>query len=226
MSTVLVIAGYGSGISHSVAMKLGKGHKIALISRTAEKVKAAAAEFGKKGFEAEGFAADLSNPSSVEETLKQIQSSMGKISLLFWNGGGIFKPLLACTVEELQFNLSVNVTSLVHAVRTVQADLESTKGAVLVTGGGFGADNQQVNQYVVSLGVGSGGVNKAAEHKTVGILHEELKRQGVFVGAVIVTAMVKGTAWDNGSATLEADAVADAFESLLNKRTEPFAQIA
>jgi short-subunit dehydrogenase len=226
MSDVVVIAGYGSGISHAVAKRLGKGHKVALIARTAAKVKEAADHFVKEGFTAEGFATDLSNPKAVEDTLRHIQTTMGKISLLFWNGGGVFKALLASSIEELQFNMSINVVSLVHAVKTIQNDLEATKGSVLVTGGGFGIDNPQVNQYVVSMGAGTGGVNKAAEHKAIGILHEELKPKGVFVGAVIVKAMVKGTAWDNGSATLEAGAVAEVFETLLQQRSEPFAHIA
>jgi short-subunit dehydrogenase len=223
MSTVVVIAGYGPGISHSVAKRLGKGHKVALISRTASKVKGAAEALTQEGIHTEGFAADLGNPKAIEDTLKHIQKIMGSVSLLFWNGGGLFKPLLQSSIEDLNVNMSINVVSLVHAVQTVQADLEHNKGSVLVTGGGFGADNQGVNGYVVSLGVGTAGVNKAAEHKTVGILHEEMKPKGVFVGAVVVTAMVKGTAWDSGSATLEADKVAETFDNLLQARSEPFA---
>lgn len=221
MSKVVVIAGYGTGISHSVASRLAKGHKLALISRTAPKLDSAVIDFKEKNIEAHAYVTDLSDPHAVAETLKNIQNSLGSISILFWNGGGVFKPLMSCSIDDLKTNMSINVISLIHAVQTVQDDLATNKGAVLVTGGGFGADHQHVNKYIVSLGVGTGGVNKAAEHKVSAILHEELKMKGIYVGTVIVTQMVKGTAWDNGSATLEPEAVADAFEKLVSERAEP-----
>ena len=221
MSKVVVIAGYGSGISHAVASRLAKGHKLALLARTASKLDSAVQSFKSKNIEAHAFAVDLSDPHAMAEALKSIQNSIGSISLLFWNGGGVFKPLMSSSIDDLKTNMSINVISLIHAVQTVEADLAANEGAVLVTGGGFGADNPNVNKYIVSIGVGTGGVNKAAEHKAAAILHEELKPKGIFVGTVVVTQMVKGTAWDNGTATLEAETVADAFEKLLTARDEP-----
>lgn len=166
--------------------------------------------------------ADLSDPHAVAETLKNIQNSVGSVylSCVQESGRCVFKPPMSCSIDDLKTNMSINIISLIHAVQTVQDDLATNKGAVLVTGGGFGAGNQHVNKYIVSLGVGTGGVNKAAEHKVSAILHEELNPKGIYVGTVIVTQMVKGAAWDNGSATLEPETVADAFEKLVSERAD------
>ena len=62
-------------------------------------------------------------------------------------------------------------------------------------------------------------IGKAAQHKTVGLLHQKLAPSGVYVGEVVVLGMVKGTAFDSGSATLEASAIADRFWELHQNRT-------
>ena len=61
---------------------------------------------------------------------------------------------------------------------------------------------------------------KAAQHKTVGLLHHKLAGQGVYVGEVVVLGAVKGTAFDAGAATIEASAVADRFWGLYDSRAE------
>ena len=59
----------------------------------------------------------------------------------------------------------------------------------------------------------------------VGLLSQQLKADGVYVGEVIVTGPVKGTAWDNGSAKIEASGVAQKFWDLYSARTDTVAQI-
>jgi short-subunit dehydrogenase len=224
MSNVIFIAGYGPGISHSVAKILGKSHKVALISRTVDKLDEGVRKLKEEGIDAQPYPADLGNPVAVVETLKKIQD-LGSVQILFWNGGGFAKPLVQSSVTDMQLNLNATVVSLVQAIQIIQGDLEANHGAVLVTGGGFGAE-QTPAQYVVSLGCGSLAMNKAALHKACAILHEELKPKGIFVGEIMVASAVKGTAWDDGNAKLEADTIAKAFEELLQKRTEGFSIIA
>jgi short-subunit dehydrogenase len=221
MSKFLVIAGcHGAGISHAVAKKFGKKYRVALISRSVGKLDEIVQKLKEEGVDAQAFHADLGNPVIVADTLKKIQV-FGSVEILFWNVGGLAKPLIQSSVSDMELNLNVTVVSLVQAIKTIQDDLEANHGAVLVTGGGFGAERSPA-QYVVSLGCGSLAMNKAALHKACAILHEELKPKGIFVGEVMVASIVKGTAWDNGNAKLEADDVAKAFEELLQKRIEGF----
>lgn len=221
MSHFLVIAGcHGAGISHAVAKKFGKDYQIALISRSVGKLDEIVQKLKEEGIDAQAYHADLGNPVAVVETLKKIQV-FGSVEILFWNVGGLAKPLIQSSVADMELNLNVAVVSLVQAIQTVLGDLEENHGAVLVTGGGLGAERTPA-QYAASLGCGSLAINKAALHKACAILHEELKPKGIFVGEVMVASIVKGTAWDHGNAKLEADDVAMAFEALFQKRIEGF----
>jgi hypothetical protein len=63
-------------------------------------------------------------------------------------------------------------------------------------------------------------VSKAAQHKLVGLLHQKLKGEGVYVGEVVVLGQVKGTAFDSGQATLDPSDIADRFWQIYQGRTE------
>jgi hypothetical protein len=63
-------------------------------------------------------------------------------------------------------------------------------------------------------------IGKAAQHKAVGVLHQRLARDNIYVGEVVVLAPVKGTAFDRGTAVLEASTIADRFWALYRGRTE------
>ena len=60
----------------------------------------------------------------------------------------------------------------------------------------------------------------SAKHKMLALLHLKLKPENVYVGEVVVLGMVKGTPFDNGSATIAPKTVADEFWSLFTKRSE------
>ena len=51
----------------------------------------------------------------------------------------------------------------------------------------------------------------AAKHKLVGLLREKLRSDGISVGEVVVLGIVKGGAFDTGSATIEPRTFADKF---------------
>jgi hypothetical protein len=57
------------------------------------------------------------------------------------------------------------------------------------------------------------------------LLAQQLKAEGVYVGEVMVTGAVKGSAWDDGSSKLEASAIAQRFWDLFSARKETFARI-
>jgi hypothetical protein len=113
----------------------------------------------------------------------------------------------------------VPVTQLLAAVKAALPDLERQQGAVLVTNGGFGRDDPKVDERVVALNVMGLALGNAAKHKLVGLLAQKLKPRGVYVGEVMVLGSVKGSPWDNGTATLEAATVGDAFYELYASRS-------
>lgn len=222
MTKTIVVVGYGVGISAAVAERFGKaGYRVALVARTKEKLEAATKELGAKGIEAAAFPADAGDPSSVQSALADVKRSFGPVAAIHWNAyAGGPADLLTMAPGELASAMGVATTSLLAAVQSVLPDLEAAKGAVLVTNGGFGLFDANVDAYVAKSGFGPLALANAAKHKLVGVLHQQLKARGVYAGDVVVTGLVKGTAWDDGSATVEPSTVAERFWSLNEARTD------
>lgn len=218
----IVVCGHGPGISDAVARRFGKeGYAVALVARNAERVKGAAEALSKSGITARGFAADLSKPDAVRAMIRDVRTSLGSIAIVHWNAyGGGLRDLLADPVEGLASAIDVGVTGLLAATQEALADLEAQKGAVLVTGGGLAFYDAGVDAMAVQWGAAGLAIAKAAQHKATGLLHAALKSRGVYVGEVVVGGAVKGTAFDQGQATIEAGAIADAFWELHAARTE------
>jgi hypothetical protein len=118
------------------------------------------------------------------------------------------------------------VVGLLAAVQEALPDLKKTKeGAILVTNGAFGEINPQIDEYAASLKAMGLALANAAKHKLVGLLAQRLKGEGIYVGEVMVAGIVKGTAWDNGKATLDASTIANKFWELYQARGEVRARV-
>jgi len=63
-------------------------------------------------------------------------------------------------------------------------------------------------------------IANSAKHELVGLLAEKLKADNVYVGEVVVMGAAKGTAFDNGTATLEAKTIAAKFRVIYTARSE------
>jgi NADP-dependent 3-hydroxy acid dehydrogenase YdfG len=222
MKPTILVCGHGPGISDAVARRFGReGHPVAIVARSAERLHAAAAALTSAGVTARAFVCDLGDVAAVAGLIRDVHAALGPIGIVHWNAyrGGA-GDLLAATADELRGVLDVAVHGLVAAVQAARADLEATHGTVLVTGGGFAFYDPQVDAMATQYGAMGLAIAKAAQHKTVGLLHQQLARHGVFVGEVVVTGMVKGTAFDHGNATLEPAAIAERFWSIAQARAE------
>ncbi|KAJ3105638.1 hypothetical protein HDU97_007845 [Phlyctochytrium planicorne] len=224
---VIVVAGFGPGISRGVAEKFGQlGYKVALVSRTQSKLDEGVKELSAKYISAKAFAADLSDPTIVKTTITQIQKTFGSIGILFWNPYGPFSGALDANVEDLIANFNLSNTSLLVAVKTALEDLKANKGAILATGGGMALENDFAVQMALQYNAASAVIAKAAARKTVHLLNASLKKDGVYAGEVTVLGQVKGTPFDaDGKATLTGEAVGDAFVKLEKERDRVFTEI-
>jgi NADP-dependent 3-hydroxy acid dehydrogenase YdfG len=222
MSGVIVVGGYGPGISDSVARRFGReGFAVALVGRTEERLAKASAALEQKKVRAKPFKCDLGDADAVRTMLSRVRSSLGPITAMHWNAyGGGAGDLTTAPAAELHAVLDVAVHGLIAAVQNALPDLEKAKGAVLVTGGGLSRYNPTVDETACSWNAMGLAVGKAAQHKLVGLLHQKLAAKGVYVGEVTVLGLVKGTAFDSGNATLEPDAIADKFFELYTNRKE------
>lgn len=223
MSKTILVCGYGPGISDAVARKFGaEGFSVALAARSADRLSAAVTALEASGIKAAAFPTDLGDPQAVRALVASAREQLGPITVVHWNAyAATAGDLLTASAEELRATFDVGVTGLMVAVQAALPDLKAQQGAaVLVTGGGFAFYDQNIDAMAAqwnSMGVA---VSKAAQHKLAGLLSEKLRGDGIYVGEVVVLGMVKGTAFDNGHATLEASAIADKFWEIYGARSE------
>ena len=227
MAKVIVVVGHGPGISDAVARRFGKaGYAVAIVARNADRLGKAAGALTAAGIKAQAFPADAGNPDAVRKVVQDVRAALGPISILHWNvytgGAGDLKT---STTDELRTVLDVAVHGLIAATQAALPDLKAEKGALLVTGGGFAFYDAQVDAAATQWGAAGLAIGKAAQHKTVGLLHQSLAGEGVYVGEVVVTGSVKGTAFDTGNATLEPSAIAEKFWELTEARSTASATI-
>ena len=221
MSKTIVVAGYGPGISDAVARRFGReGYSVALVGRSEDRVTAGVESLRQSGIEARGFAVDVGEPDAVRRLVQQASTKLGPIAALHWNAYLRQAGDLTTAPDELRAVLDVGVHGLLAAVQEALPDLRQQKGAVLVTGGGLALYDESVDAQAVAWGAMGLAVSKAAQHKLVGLLHQKLKNDGIYVGEVTVRGLVKGTAFDTGNATLEPATIADAFWELNTKRSK------
>ncbi|KAI8801328.1 hypothetical protein BJ742DRAFT_33322 [Cladochytrium replicatum] len=231
-NNIIVVAGYGPGVSRAVAVKFGtQGYKVALLSRTQSRLDAAADELSQNhNIDARGFAVDLASAAAVRAVFPTIRSSFGpnaKIKILHWNPFGTPASLLHAKIEDIIGEFSVVVASLWIAIQEVEKDLEETKGAVLVTGGGMALESEASVKAAVARNAATLVVPKAAQRKLVHIAHETLKEKGIYVGEVTVTNVVRWSPMidPEGKATLTAEAVAEQFAKAEREREAVFTTV-
>ena len=221
-NATIIVCGHGPGISDAVARRFGRaGHPVALVARNAERLTGAARALAADGIKAEAFPCDLGDLAAVRAMIGAVRERLGPIGILHWNayaaGAG---DLATGSIDELRTVLDCSVLGLVAAVQAALPDLKAQRGSVLVTGGGLGGLDPKIDVMAVSWGAMGLAIGKTAQRKTVGLLHQRLSPDGVYVGEVVVTATVKGTPFDRGNATLEPAVVADRFWELNERRDQ------
>jgi len=220
MSKTIVVCGYGPGVSDAVATHFGKNDfNVVIASRNGDRLRAAEQALQAKGIQVAAFPTDMADPDQTKALIAKARAKFGPLSVLHWNslaeGGG---DLLKADVATIRKMLDVSVTSLVVAVQESLADLKTAKGAVLITNGAFGLIDAQMDSMAVQYGAMGLGVANASKLKLARLLAEKLRPEGVYVGEVMIAGTVKGTKWDNGSATIEAAKVGNAFWDLYTDR--------
>jgi NADP-dependent 3-hydroxy acid dehydrogenase YdfG len=217
----ILVCGHGPGISDAVARRFGaEGYAVALVARSAERIEKAAAGMKDLGVAAKAFPCDLGDAAAVTRLVADVHAALGPVAVVHWNAYATGAGDLTLVPEELRKVLDVGVHGLLTAVHAALPDLEAQKGAVLVTGGGLYMDDPGTNQMAVSWGAMGLAVAKAAQHKLAGLLSAKLAPKGIYVGEVIVGGLVRGTAFDQGNATLESDHIATRFWEMLQARKD------
>lgn len=225
MAKTIMVAGYGPGISTAVAEKFGsEGFQVALVGRSEERLAAGVQALEEKGVKAAAFSADLGDPEAVRGVVERVRSSLGPISVIEWTAytaGSVAGDLLDASVEEVRSLLDVSVIGLLAAVRAALPDLKREKGALLVTNGGSGFVDPDMDSLLVRYEKMGLGIANAAKHKLVGMLARKLEADGIYVGEIMICGTIKGTPSDQGQApSIEGRTVAAKYWELYTTRVE------
>lgn len=225
MGKVILVGGYGPGISNAVARRFGaEEFAVALVGRTKDKLDAGVRELEAGGVKAAAFTVDLAAPERMAPLVEDVRNALGAIAVVHWNapatGGG---DLTTADPFELRAAFDVSVTSLVAVVQAALPDLRTQKdAAVLVTNGAVALHDPKLDAMAVDEAFMGAAIAKSAQHKVVTLLARKLRGDGVYVGEVVVAGIVKGTAYDSGEGLLTADEVGARFWKLYRERPESY----
>ena len=225
MAKTIIVAGYGPGISTAVAEKFGaEGFQVALVGRNAAKLAAGVKALEGKGVKAAAFTADLGDPAAIGGMVEKVRAAFGPISVLEWTAytpGNLAGDLLTAKPEEVRALFEVSVVGLLATVQALLPDLKSEKGAILVTNGGAGFIEPSVDAMITQWGIMGLGVANAAKHKLVGLLATKLAADGIYVGEIMISGVIKGTPFDQGNMpAIEGTTVAAKYWELYTARKE------
>lgn len=228
MSKTIMIVGFGPGTATAVAEKFGsEGFSVALIGRSEDRLDAGVAALKAKGIVAHGFPADAADPASIRAAVRSVRSQIGPITVLHWNayGGMEAGDLLAADQASLQKMFDVAVFGLIAATSEALPDLkQSGGGAVLISNGAFGIVSPEIDETVVKLHLMGLALSNAAKNKLVGLLAQQLKGEGVYVGEVMVYGTIKGSQ-SNDSGSIDPSVIANKHWELYESRGETRAEV-
>ncbi|MGG4180009.1 3-ketoacyl-ACP reductase [Virgibacillus pantothenticus] len=118
---VAYITGAGRGIGRATALALAKeGVHVGLIARTKSKLEAAVKEATAYGVKASYAVADIANSEEINQTINDLESSLGSADILINNAGiGAHGNFLEMEPEAWKHTFEVNVFGTYHVTRAV-----------------------------------------------------------------------------------------------------------
>ncbi|QYY35045.1 SDR family oxidoreductase [Ruficoccus sp. ZRK36] len=188
--TIALVTGASDGIGKEVARQLAtKGIHVLLGSRSLEKGQGVVDEFKQKGLEVELLQLDISDDSSVENAVAQVNHRHGRLDILVNNAGIFFDkcPLTELPVEDLAATFNTNVVGTFRVTRSFLPLLRKSEHARIVNvSSGLGSlqhmtdENSPYYQVVMPSYASS----KAALNVLTVYLARELKDSGIKVNSV------------------------------------------
>ncbi len=133
---VALITGAGSGIGRAAALCLAKeGVKIGLVDLKEEKLEKVKNDIELRGGEAMITEADVSDPSRVEQSVKDIYEKWNRLDFVFANAGinGTVAPIEDLSPEDWDQTLSTNLKSTFLTLKYAIPHLKENGGSVVIT---------------------------------------------------------------------------------------------
>jgi NAD(P)-dependent dehydrogenase (short-subunit alcohol dehydrogenase family) len=131
---IALISGGATGMGGaSSKMFAAEGAKVGVVDRNEEAGRAVVDEIRAAGGTAMFAGADVSKASEVDAAVAAVSKELGPITVLFNHAGTIIiKPFLECTLEEWDWLMAVNVTSMYLMTRAVLPGMIAAGGGSIV----------------------------------------------------------------------------------------------
>jgi len=217
---VLMIVGYGPGVSQAVAARFAlEGFSLALVARRSDKLEEAVSRLAADGILARAYPADASDPEAIRRVVARVRGDLGPVTAVLWTAfrSGDVRNVLKTRAEDVGHVFDVGVAGLLACVQEVLEDLKSSGGSVLVANGALGENTTDADRYAKYLNNDGVALENSAKSKLVGVLAERLREFGIYVGEVTIAGSVAGTATGDASA-IPPDRIANEFWSLTQSR--------
>ncbi len=183
--TSIAIIGAGAGLGAAVARRFGaEGFSVGLISRHRGRVEALAAELVEDGVQAQGFVADVRDPSSIAAALEQVSETLGPIEVLQYSPlpqKDFMRPVLETTPADLVGPVEFSIygpVAAVHQVLPGMRFLGEDRGTILFVNGGSAV---KPGRNVTGTSVAFAGQAAYAQ-----LLNEVLGEEGIQVSQLII----------------------------------------
>ena len=126
---VVVITGASSGIGlETAALFARQGAKVALLARSAEKLRAAEQTVRSAGTEVLAIPTDVTEESSLQAAFSAVAEQLGPVDILVNNAGtGFATNLATCTLEDFRRIFETNVTGVFLCTRAVLPGMTERK---------------------------------------------------------------------------------------------------
>ena len=113
---VVVVTGGGGGIGRATCLRFAEeGSRVAVLDRDEGAGTDAAAAISRVGGDAVAYRCDITDRSTVDQTIAAVESELGPIDILVNNAGwDVFKPFLESSPDEWQRLIDINLIGPLH----------------------------------------------------------------------------------------------------------------
>ena len=214
-SKIAAVVGVGSGLGAAIARRFAReDYAVALMARNEGSLSGIQQEIGEEGGTAASYAADATDPGSIEQAFGQIREELGDPEVLVYNAGAFqMGGILEVSPEQFDFCFKANCAGAFYAAQQVlPAMQEAGRGTVLLTGA---TASMRGSAKFAALATGKFGLRALAQS-----MAREFGPQGVHVGHIIIdgqinTPRVRDMSPDRDDGTmLSPDAIAETYWQL------------
>ena len=177
---VCVVVGVGPGLGEAYARAFSTaGWKLAVMSRSADRLKGLADELGGIA-----VACDVTDDDSIQRAFAEVEQELGPVHTLIWNvGSGVWGDIDSVNVDGLELAWRTNTRGLFVATQSVLPKMrESGDGNIIVTGA---TASLRGKPFTTAFAAG-----KAAQRSLCQSLARTLWPEGIHVALIIIDGMV------------------------------------